>query len=99
MTKAEFLALIDDSWEIMTEADKEQFMQEYKIELQDHHPLWGIEIEPLVSCLGSDDYMTLLPDGRVAIVHLTWTSKPQSIGFPTVEWCDNLTKAAEHFGE
>ncbi len=96
--ESDFINYVDgDYWDVMTDAEKCNFMRELTRELQDHHPLWGIDVLPLTKCNSSDDYMALLPNNQVAIIHLTWSRRPELPGCPSFEILPSIEASRSYF--
>jgi hypothetical protein len=54
-------------------------------ELQEGHVLWGQGARAIGHNESTDDVVVLLPDGRGAIVHLTWSEERGDPRFPATE--------------
>ena len=54
------------------------------VEIPSNHPLSGRALTPLARREDCDDVLFQLDDGpAVAVVHLTWSGRPERPGFPT----------------
>jgi hypothetical protein len=72
-----------EGWWAIDEPDHRRlFREELEAELGEGHPLKGLELEPIARADGSDDYLFLCTDGRVAEVHLTFANRPERPPWP-----------------
>ena len=64
---------------------------ELQRELGPDHPLYGLEAEPWLICWPDKDVAFTLPDGRVALVHLTFNLETS----PAYPCCKMFASKAE----
>jgi hypothetical protein len=69
-------------WQALSPERAEHFLRELENELDVHHPLYGVELKPIALSTQADDVLFQLNDGRVAMVHLTWKSRPETPPWP-----------------
>ena len=61
-------------------------------ELGRKHQLYGKSVAAIATCDHSDDVVFRLPDGQYALVHLTWSARPEkdprwphTVVYPTLD--------------
>ena len=65
-------------WHPIVNADEQRgLVSELRRELPQGHPLFGSDVSPIARRQDRDDVLFNLNDGRVAIVHLTWSGKAE----------------------
>jgi hypothetical protein len=69
-------------WRLATRENAGFFESELAKELAPHHALFGRRWSALGFTRSSDDVLFQLEDGAVAQVHLTYSSHPETLGFP-----------------
>jgi hypothetical protein len=69
----------------------ETFRRELLRELSPGHPLHDLAVTVIARALPQDDVIVETQDA-VALVHLTWTGKPEPLPWPLTEWVNS----AEH---
>ncbi len=61
-------------------------LKELKREMSEDHILFDVEIVPIARKSLNDDVLFQLPEGRVAVVHLTWSGiKEDDPFFPSTK--------------
>lgn len=74
---------LDFPWTpIASEDERNALEAELSRELAPMHPLYQNMALPLAKRLDCDDVAFVLARGRIAIVHLTWSSAEEPDGFP-----------------
>lgn len=59
------------------------YRSELVAEVSPGHVLYGVTVQPLAKGCGDDVLFKMLDgSGRVVLVHLTWTSRPENFPFP-----------------
>ena len=66
----------------MDEKNIQSLIKEFKLELPENHILYNKSIDLIARKTHNDDIILELEDGKIAIVHLTWSSKKEKNGFP-----------------
>lgn len=61
---------------------RRSLVAEFQSELGPLHPLRALAIDAIARRQDSDDVLFLLADGRVAVVHLTWSGESSEAIFP-----------------
>lgn len=75
----------------ISDTDKEFFLEELNREITDGHRLFGLEVTPIAKNVQNDDILFQLSDGRLAVVHLTWSGrKERDSNFPWSKVYDSL---------
>src|SRR5262245_16040673 len=71
-------------WHPIADASEQGgLLSELRRELPREHPLFGLDVSPIARRQDCDDVLFSVKDGRVAIVHLTWSGKTEPIAdFP-----------------
>ncbi len=64
---------------------KEGLLSELKREVHRQHPLYGLKGEVMGQRQDNDDLLIELADGRVAVVHLTWSGKKEHGLWPSTQ--------------
>lgn len=54
-------------------------------EVSHGHTLYGVELRVIARATPQDDVVVETSDGRVALVHLTWSGHPETPPWPTTE--------------
>ncbi|MBB4081147.1 hypothetical protein GGR28_003795 [Lewinella aquimaris] len=78
-----------DDW---TTQRQDILRKELQSELHPDHQLFNQSWQIIASRVDNDDVILRLDCGKIAVVHLTWTSAPESGGFPNTRLFDNATK-------
>lgn len=79
--------------DLRSEAEEaEQLRSELQRELSPGHVLHGLDPRVVARALPQDEVMVETSDGRVALVHMTWTRRPESAPWPTTKFLES----AEH---
>lgn len=68
------------------------FEKELKLELNESHNLFGMELKAVAKC-ESNDNVLFTSSGKFYIVHLTWKMGIESNGFPRYKEFDNIHDA------
>ncbi|TQL60111.1 hypothetical protein FB474_1493 [Oryzihumus leptocrescens] len=58
------------------------FENEARAEVAPGHALYGLGLRAVAKCEGCDDVVFRASDNTFAIVHLTWTGKPEAPPWP-----------------
>ncbi len=66
----------------MEEKNSQAFIDELELELHDNHVLKNEVVQLIARKTNNDDIILELEDKRIAVVHLTWTSKKELKGYP-----------------
>lgn len=66
----------------MEENTIQSLMNEFRLELSDHHILSKKKVELIARKSNNDDIILEFDGGRIAVVHLTWSSKEEIDGYP-----------------
>ncbi|MGE0666642.1 MAG: hypothetical protein AB7O49_08800 [Sphingomonadales bacterium] len=66
-----------EPWQPAERGQKAALERQLFAETSRGHVLWGESAVLVATCIQSDDALFLLPDGRVAQVHLTWSGTPE----------------------
>lgn len=53
------------------------------------HALHDVELRVIARAIPQDDVVVETTDGRVALVHLTWSGHPETPPWPTTETVDS----------
>jgi hypothetical protein len=84
-----FRPTLPPGWFYPDEDQARNLLEELRRELPPGHPLFGVALETLAWQNGANDDTLFrhrdTPD-RVTVVHLTWKMKPESPGFPAIEF-------------
>lgn len=66
------------------DCDRERaaLLAELRRELDSTHPLYHVVVTPIGRRRDNDDVLFFLVDGRVGVVHLTWSGKADTAPFP-----------------
>ncbi|HEY3111673.1 MAG TPA: hypothetical protein VGL23_23150 [Chloroflexota bacterium] len=96
--------LPSEQWQAIPEGERDHFERELRREIgHPGHPLAGTECRAIARCTMCDDALFVLPGGRYAVVHLTWSGKPErGRQWPTAKTVDSwgdlasLLAAREH---
>jgi hypothetical protein len=59
--------------------------EELHQELSPGHPLHGQQVTALAKRMDNDDVLFSLKDGRLAVVHLTWSGQTETLPFPRTQ--------------
>jgi hypothetical protein len=79
--------------DVRSEAQEaDQLRRELLRELRAGHMLHGADLRVVARALPQDEVIVETSDGRVALVHMTWSGHPEAPPWPTTEF---LT-SAEH---
>ena len=78
------LKFIEPYWDAkeMEEENSQAFIEELKLELHDNHVLKNEVVQLIARKTSNDDIILELEDKRIAVVHLTWTSKKEFKDYP-----------------
>lgn len=85
-------------WHLIASAD-ERFglLSELRRELPQDHPLFASDVLPIARRQDCDDVLFGLNDGRVAVVHLTWSGKTEPTAeFPWTTIFESMDSFVEH---
>lgn len=76
----------------------ERLATELRRELPPGHPLQNINHDVIGRRFDNDDIVIAASDGRVALVHLTWSrhSAPARPGYPKVRFFDDIDAMETH---
>jgi hypothetical protein len=67
-----------EPWAPIEQPDRREAMQaELRVELCAPHALYGLSVVALARRDDQDDVLFELAEGRVAVLHLTWSRKPE----------------------
>jgi len=55
----------------------DNLVKELEREVTEGHLLFQVEVRAIAQRTDSDDVLFRLPDGRCAVVHLTWSGEPE----------------------
>ena len=69
-----------------TEDKAQTFSKELERELHEGHSLYGKKYRIIARRYDRDDILLQLENSELAIVHLTWSQKKESSGFPSVHY-------------
>ena len=83
-------------WEPLPPDRATAFQSELERELSAGHPLHGVAVHAVARSRRGDDALFQLEDGRVADVHLTWSSKGERIPWPTHHIYTSLDEWQRH---
>jgi hypothetical protein len=72
--------------------EAERLRTELLRELSPGHALHGLDLHVIARAIPQDEVIVETADGRVALVHMTWTGRAESPPWPTTEILDS----AEH---
>lgn len=72
--------------------EAEELRAELLAELSDGHMLHGADLRVVARALPQDEVVVETPNGRVALVHVTWSGHQESPPWPITEMIDS----AEH---
>lgn len=82
--------------DVRSEAQEaEQLRTELLRELSAGHVLHGADLRVIARALPQDEVIVETADGRIALVHMTWSGHSESPPWPTTE----MLTSAEHFEE
>jgi hypothetical protein len=79
-------------------ANPQEFLDELRLEVTSSHPLFDLPLRTIARRYDRDDVLFQIEDGsgRVAMVHLTWSMKPERDPFwPETIILDSLNRWAE----
>lgn len=76
-----------EPWGEISEDQKAFFKNELFNEVASSHPLFGLQLEPIGRSFANDDVLFSLDDTRLAVVHLTWSGRGNSV-FPDTVFFD-----------
>lgn len=62
-------------WRTVEDSEVTALLAELRRELVPGHPLYGLNADPWLTCWPDKDVAFSLPDGRVALVHLTFATE------------------------
>ena len=76
----------------MTELAGANFEAELRRELAEGHPLFGVDAKAIAKSQASDDILFSLTNGcgKVAMVHLTWSSRQETSPWPQTDTFNSL---------
>lgn len=66
----------------MDEKTISSLLHELKLELSNNHILYNTDVDLIAQKTNNDEIVLELHDGRIAVVHLTWKSKPETREYP-----------------
>ena len=76
---------------IESDDERRGLLDEFQREVGRDHPLADIAVSPIARRQDCDDVLFSVADGRVAIVHLTWSGKTESNSeLPIYHFFDSL---------
>ena len=84
-------------WHPVDSADvRGRILAEFQRELPPGHVLSGAQVTPIGRRQDCDDVLFALENGRVAIVHLTWSGKREPVSnYPWTKLFDSLDRFVE----
>jgi hypothetical protein len=71
-----------EPWFRLNLGQAEAFEREARIEITPGHELHGLDLRAIARCSGCDDVVFGASDDTFAIVHLVWTTKPDTPPWP-----------------
>ena len=79
--------MVREPWYTVSDESVEALVSELRREAVAGHPLYDVDVVVIARREDRDDVAFMVPDGRVAVVHLTWSGRPESNSrYPTVIW-------------
>jgi len=73
---------IREPWFRQDHTHAHHFEREAAAEIAVGHELYGLGLTAIAKCGGCDDVVFRVADDTFAIVHLSWTSKPERLPWP-----------------
>lgn len=93
MTWAQDYRFTDPLRDLRGDAEKANELRlELERELSPGHMLGGVHFQVIAQALPQDEVLVETDDGRIALVHMTWSGRAESPPWPTTEIVDS----AEH---
>ena len=80
-----------EPWYRPDDAQADGLLREAFREIGPDHELSGNRLRAIAKCAGCDDVIFGLDDGTFAIVHLTWTGRPESPPWPSTRRLGSFT--------
>ena len=71
-----------EPWEPLSPDRANEFSSELNRELTTEHPLYGLSMTPLAHSTAADDVLFAMDNEEVALVHLTWSGRPETPPWP-----------------
>jgi hypothetical protein len=84
-----------EPWYEASDRERKMLEEEARREIHPNHVLWRIPLSLLARRRDQDEALFLLPDGRVAQVHLTWTRRREVSICPTTDVYGSLEEWVE----
>ena len=69
-------------WWVSDEPSRQALTEELLAEVSQGHPLFGRAVKVLNRCGACDEVLVQVGEGDFGMVHLTWSTKPESAPWP-----------------
>ena len=88
-------------WKSVIDKEAESLAAELRREVGNDHSLFGLDYRVVGRRVDTDDIILLLPSGPLsfAVVHLTWSGKPEKAPFPYADFFGSAYEAFEESAE
>lgn len=80
-----------EPWGAVSENQREALRNELQAEVTFHHPLFGLQLEPIGRNLANDDVLFKGEENKLVIVHLTWSGAGDQ-RYPSTEFFDTWSE-------
>jgi hypothetical protein len=81
------ISYLEPWWSTIEMDDNGKFLKDELIkEINPDHLLYNLNIDVIAKRQDNDDILVEMDNGTLALVHLTWSGKPESKNYPRVEY-------------
>ncbi|HEY1574509.1 MAG TPA: hypothetical protein VGG05_24445 [Pseudonocardiaceae bacterium] len=89
---------LPEGWFVAPDDMRRRLEAELRAEASDGHPLYGETMIAIARCAGCDDALFSIEGEHIrwAIVHLTWSAKPEKAPSPRAAVLATFTAARQH---
>lgn len=89
---------LPEPWFRPADEQSQSLRQEVLAEIGPDHELAGRGLDVVAACSGCDDVVLQVDDGTFAIVHLTWTGRPEAGHWPATRRVQSVVALGQAAG-